>query len=71
MGLGITDGTHQQVNREPTLDSEIQGTVDTPLLFSMLSNCAIQAQKSYTPTLERPNIEQQINHHNIAYLDGR
>ncbi len=31
MGLGITDGTYQQVEGDPTLDGEIQGTADTPL----------------------------------------
>jgi hypothetical protein len=40
-GLGITDGTYQQLEGEPTLDGEIQDTADTPLLFSMLSNVAI------------------------------
>jgi hypothetical protein len=71
-GLGITDGTYQQVEGKPTLDGEIQGTADTPLLFSMLSNVAIQAHKSYTPglTLESPTIHQEITHHNIAYVDN-
>jgi hypothetical protein len=41
MRLGITDGTYQQVEGEPTLDGEIQGTAVTPLLLSMLSNIAI------------------------------
>jgi hypothetical protein len=71
-GLGITDGTYQQVEGEPTLDGEIQGTMDTPLLFSILSNVAIQAHKSYTPglTLESPTLHQEITHHNIAYVDN-
>ena len=70
-GLGITEGTYHQVDGEPTLDGEIQGTADTPLLFSMLSNVAIQAHKSYTPglTLESPTLQRQIQHHNIAYVD--
>jgi len=68
MGLGITDGTYQQVEGEQTLNGEIQGTADTPLLFSMLSNVAIQAYMSYTPglTLESPTLHQGITHHNIA-----
>jgi hypothetical protein len=72
MGLGITDGTYQQVEGKPTLDSKIQGTADTPLLFSMLSNVAIQAHKSYAPglTLESPTLHQEITHHNIAYVDN-
>jgi hypothetical protein len=71
MGLGITDGTYQQVEGKPTLDGEIQGTAVTPLLFSMLSNVAIQAHKSYTPglTLESPTLHQGITHHNIAYIN--
>ena len=69
--LGITDGTYQQIEVEPTLDDIIQGTADTPLLYSMLSNIAIQAHKSYTPglTLESPTLQRQIAHHNIAYVD--
>jgi hypothetical protein len=50
-GLGVTDRTYQQVKGEPTLEGEIQGTTDTSLLFSMLSNVVIQAHKSYTPGL--------------------
>ncbi len=70
-GLGITDGTYQQTEGKPTLDGKIQGTADTPLSFSMLSNVAIQAHKSYTPqpTLESPTLQQEISHHNIAYVD--
>jgi len=69
--LGITEGTYHQIDGEPTLDGEIQGTADTPLLFSMLSNVAIQAHKSYTPglTLESPTLKRKIHHHNIAYVD--
>jgi hypothetical protein len=72
MGLGITDDTYQQTEGKPTLDGEIQGTADTPLLFSMLNNVAIQAHKSYTPglTLESPTLQQEITHHNIAYVDN-
>ncbi len=68
--IGITDGTYQQTEGKPTLDGQIQGMVDTPLLFSMLSNVAIQAHKSYTPglTLESPTLQQEITHHNIAYV---
>jgi hypothetical protein len=53
------------------LDGEIQGTVDTLLLFSMLSNVAIQAHKSYTPrlTLESPTLHQETTHYNIAYVE--
>jgi len=67
-GLGLTDQTYHQTGGEPTLDGEIQGTADTPLLFSMLSNVAIQAHKSFTPglTLESPTLQRQIHHHNIA-----
>jgi hypothetical protein len=70
-GLGITDRTYQQVEGEPTLDGKIQGTADTPLLYSMLSNVTIQAHKSYTPglTLKSPTLQRQIAHHNIAYVD--
>ncbi len=70
-GLGITEGTYQQAVGEPTLDGKIQGTADTPLLFSMLSNVAIQAHKSFTPglTLENPTLQCEILHHNIAYVD--
>ena len=70
-GLGITDRTYQRVEGEPTLDRKIQGTADTPLLYSMLSNVTIQAHKSYTPglTLKSPTLQQQIAHHNIAYID--
>ncbi len=62
-GLGLTDRTYHQTGGEPTLDGEIQGTADTPLLFSMLSNVAIQAHKSFTPglTLESPTLQRQIH----------
>ncbi len=61
----------QQVEGQPILDGEIQGTMDTPPLFSMLSNVAIQAHKSYTPglTLESPTLHREITHQNIAYVD--
>jgi hypothetical protein len=70
-GLGLTEQTYHQTGGEHTLDGEIQGTDDTPLLFSMLSNVAIQAHKSFTPglTLESPTLQRQIQHHNIAYVN--
>ena len=70
-GLGITEGTYYQRVGEPTLDGEIQGTADTPLLYSMLSSVAIKAHKSFTPglTLESPTMTRAIRHHNIAYVD--
>ncbi len=45
--------------------------MDTPFLFSMLSNVAIQAHKSYILglTLESPTLQQEITHHDIAYDD--
>jgi hypothetical protein len=72
LGLGITNSTYQHTEGKPTLDNEIQGTADTPSLFSMLSNVAIQAHKSYTAglTLESPTLQQEITHHNIAYVDN-
>jgi hypothetical protein len=71
-GLVVTDGTYQQTAGEPTLDGEIQGTVDTLILFSMLSSVAIKAHKSYTPGLQlaSPTLLREINHHNIAYVDN-
>jgi hypothetical protein len=70
-GLGLTKHTYHQTGGEHTLDGEIHATADTPLLFSMLSNVAIQAHKSFTPdlTLKSPTLQQQIRHHNIAYVD--
>jgi hypothetical protein len=61
-GLRLTEQTYHQTGGEPTLDGEIQGTAGTPLLFSMLSNVAIQAHKSFTPglTLESPTLQRQI-----------
>ncbi len=71
MGLGLTEQTYHQTGGNHTLDGETQGTADTPLLFSMLSNVAIQAHKSFTPglTLESPTLQRQIQNHNIAYVD--
>ena len=46
-GLGITEGTYYQRMGEPTLDGEIQGTADTPLLYSMLSSVALKAHKNF------------------------
>ncbi len=70
-GLGITEGTYQQTAGKPTLDGEIQGTADTPILFLMLSSVAIKAHKSYTPGLQlaSPTLLREISHHNIAYVD--
>ena len=70
-GLGITEGIYYQRMDEPTLDGEIQGTADTPLLYSMLSSVAIKAHKSFTPglTLESPTMTRAIKHHSIAYVD--
>jgi hypothetical protein len=70
-GLGITEGTYYQRVGEPTLDGEIQGTADTPLLYLMLSSVAIKAHKSFTPglTLESPTMTRTIRHHNIAYIN--
>jgi hypothetical protein len=71
-GPGITEGIYYQRVGEPTLDGEIQGTADTPLLYSMLSSIAIKAHKSFTPglTLESPTMTHTIRHHNIAYVDN-
>jgi hypothetical protein len=44
-GLGITEGTYYQRAGEPTFGGKIQGTADTPLLYSMLSNFVIKAHK--------------------------
>ena len=70
-GLGITEGTYHQRAGEPTLEGEIQGTADTPLLYSMLSSVAIKARKSFTPGLSLKNLtmKQAIKHHNVAYVD--
>ena len=70
-GLGITEGIYYQRMDEPTLDGEIQGTADTPLLYSMLSSVAIKAHKSFSPglTLESPTMTRAIRHHSIAYVD--
>ena len=64
--------TQEDDTKLSSIISEYQGTADTPLLFSMLSNVAIQAHKSYTPglTLESPTLQRQIQHHNIAYVDN-
>jgi hypothetical protein len=71
-GLGITEGTYYQRAGEPTLDGKIQGTADTPLLYSMLSSVAIKAHKSFTPglSLESPTMKRVIRHHNIVYVDN-
>ena len=70
-GLGITEGTYCQRAGESTLDGKMQGTADTPLLYSMLSSVAIKAHKSFTPglSLENPTMKRAIRHHNIAYVD--
>ena len=70
-GLGITEGTHHQRAGKPTLKGKIQGTADTPLLYSMLSSVAIKAHKSFTPglSLKSPTMKRAIKHHNVAYVD--
>ncbi len=71
-GLGITEGTHHQRAGKPTLEGKIQGTADTPLLYSMLSSVAIKAHKSFTPglSLESPTMKQAIKHHNVVYVNA-
>ena len=70
-GLGITEGTYYQRAGEPTLNGKIQGTADTPLLYSMLSSVAIKVHKSFTQdlSLKNPNMKRAIRHHNIVYVD--
>ena len=70
-GLGITEGTYYKRAGEPTLEGKIQGTADTPLLYSMLSSVAIKAHKSFIPglSLESPTMKQAIKHHIVAYDD--
>ena len=70
-GLGITEGTYHQRADETTPEDKIQGTADTPLLYSRLISVAINAHKSFTPglSLKSLTMKQAIKHHNVAYVD--
>ena len=44
-GLGVSDHTYRHCNDQPEVDDEVQGTTDTPLLFTMQADVVLKAHK--------------------------
>ena len=70
-GLGISDGSYKQNPREPGMDWEVQGTTDTPSIFTMQTDVVMKAHKLIPDCLniDSCDMKRSINHHNIAYAD--
>ena len=50
-GLGISDASYKQKFGKPEVDGEVQGTTDTPSIFTMQTDVVMKAHTSISDSL--------------------